>query len=137
MGANNILKKVPDEVDGRQKDSIKFRDIVNSTILLSGDHCPPQITEQIAKQYAALVIRQEQHQLRLFGGDGRGTSDHAYVKLVNAANRCLKLLGLLGSNPEGDEGDVMALERYCATKGKALARKSTRKKDRRRERLGR
>lgn len=137
MVQNNRLKKVPDEIDGRSKDSLKFRDIVNSTILLAGDHSPPAITEQLAKQYAALVIRQEAHQLRLFGGDGRGTSDHAYVKLVNSANRCLKLLGLIGSKSEGDEGDIMALERHCAKRTTEIARKSKRKVDRRRERLGR
>lgn len=133
---HNRLKKVPDDVDGRSKDSQKFRDIVTSTILLAGNHLTPEITEQLAKQFAGLVIRQDRHQSRMFNKDGRGVNDHAYCKLVNSANRCLRLLGLTKTEENTDDGDIMALERYCARNKRPVAGKSKRKKDHRRERLG-
>ena len=128
---NNKLKQVPDDVDGRTKKSLRFRQIVNSTIKLAGNRQPPEVIEQLAKQFAGLVLRQEHHQSRLFKGDGRGHgSDAAYVKLVNSANRCLRMLGLtkLSEEEQGEFSGVDGLEKYCAAKRK--------KKDRRRERLG-
>ena len=136
---HNRLKKVPDDIDGRSKEAQQFRNIVNSTIKLAGNRQPPAVVEQLAKQYAGLILRQEHHQSRLFGGDERGTSDAAYVKLVNSANRCLRLLGLTQIKDGEDDGDINALEKHCAKRMAELdSKKSKRRKvDRRRERLGR
>ena len=135
---HNRLKKVPDDIDGRLSQSIEFRNIVNSTIKLAGNRQPPAVVEQLAKQYAGLILRQEYHQSRLFGGDERGTSDAAYVKLVNSANRCLRLLGLTQIKDGEDDGDINALEKHCAKRTVEIeAKKSKRKVDRRRERMGR
>lgn len=120
-------------VDGRSRASRRFWQVVHDTVRLAGDRQAPEITLQLSQQYATLVIKMEQHQSDLFNGDGRSMSDADYCKLVNSSNRCLRLLGLTKIDEGDDDGDVNALEKYIAKKN---ADKQNRKKDRRRERMG-
>ncbi len=130
-----ISNKAKRADDGRVKDSYRFRAIVRSTIELVGDRHPPEIVAQLARQYAGLLVRQEQHLSELFNGDGRSMDDASYVKLVNASARILRTLGLTGKDADDDPADVDGLEKHCARRRVEIDNKRKRK-DRRRERMG-
>ena len=116
---SKVSKKVGGKMiradDGRSKQSRRFQAIVKSTIELAGNHNPPEVTEQLAKQYASLVLRQERHLANLL--DGKGRNDVAFVRLINASNRTLRLLGLLTADNGNDMDDGQnALEKYAERK---------------------
>ena len=129
----NKADKAP-VTDGRSKDSRRFKAIVQEIVRLVDDLNSPEIVEQLARTFAALVIRQEKHIAKLL--DGQPMNSAAYVRLVNCSNRCLKNLGLIpagnGTDPDGGQD---SLESYIASRPKGNG--TTRKVDRRRERLGR
>ena len=122
--------------DGRSKASKRFKRIVQDIVRLAGNKQPPEVVEQLARTFAALVIKQEKHIAKLL--EGRPMDSAAYVRLVNCSNRTLKNLGLLptgnGAEPDGGQD---SLESYIANRPVGNGTKPKRRVDRRRERMGR
>ncbi len=119
------------EIDGRTKPARRHNAIVSDIRRLVGDRHPVEVVEPIAQQFATLVIMQEKLTARLL--EGRGSDGGSFVRLVNCSTRCLRHLGLI---PADENGDDMAdgedlLERYVAKK----AKHNGTKRDRRRARL--
>jgi len=128
----NHERPVKTSTDGRTKESKRFKAIVESTIELAGNRNVPAVTAQLARQFAGLVIRQERHLANLL--DGKGRNDAGYVRLVNASNRTLKLLGLLRADTDNDDmnGGQDSLEGYISR----TRAQSGPKRDGRRARMG-
>ena len=123
--------KNANKVDGRTKESKRFRAIVEDIVRLVGDRQPPEVVDRLARTFAALAIRQDQHIARLL--DGRPMDSAGYVRLVNASNRVLRHLGLIPADENGDDmaDGQFALEKYVAGKRSGNGTR----RDRRRSRL--
>ena len=122
--------KNTEKVDGRSKASRRFKSIVSDIHRLVGDRLPPEIVAQQANQFAGLVLQQEKHIAKLL--DAQPMNTGAYVRLVNASNRTLRLLGLLPADNGNDmEDGTDMLEKYIAGKKVGISTK----RDRRRMRL--
>ena len=132
-----VAMKKKTEIDGRTKPARRHSAIVADIHRLVGDRHPPEVVEQLAQQFATLVLQQERLTARLL--EGLPMNSGSFVRLVNASTRCLKNLGLIptGNGANGADDGTDALEDYIAGKQQGNGTKPKRRVDRRRERLGR
>ena len=127
LGAENFLGdyvKKTKKTDGRTREARKFNAIVAEIIGLVGKSLPFPVLERLARQFAALSVRQEKIISRML--DGHVTSAGDLVRLCNASNRTMRNLGLTPTDNGDDDAETGSLEKYIQSK---------RKTDRRRFRL--